>query len=356
MQGYSGAWDLVRADVAATLRGVKQRDGFKPLISTPFDTIAGSELVSANLDSLGGEIVTLLKRRGYVTELSADQEQVRVAALTGQLMEMAVHETPAYVLAVSYDRNLACAYCFQDDLRADPANAPRLATMSVEMVDRIFAAMPEVEKRHARSGAGDGSPPRRITLFGGEPLLARFRPIVHHIARRARDIGASLSAITNGTELEHYADLVGPDGISFLQITLDGPPAWHDRRRIGKDHAPTFWKIAENIDRALSLGAQMKLRVNVDVENLSSLPDLAAIIAERGWSDSTDFSAYATPVHESTGSEHDACGFGSWTLTKALDDLAAAHPAMRALTGPDAPLQARVRRAIRGERDPLFDF
>src|SRR6185436_10729046 len=98
------------------------------------------------------------------------------------------------------------------------------------------------------------------------------------------------------------------------------------RRRIGHDGLPTFRRIADNIDLALARGTQVKLRINIDRSNSDALPALAAFIDGRGWFRDKQFSAYAIPVHESPGSGHEGCGFGSWDLRKQIEQLSREHP------------------------------
>jgi uncharacterized protein len=356
VQGYSGAWDLVTVEIARRLRQLRGSERFKPIAGN-FDD--GDDIDAPHSESsMPEDVVNLLVRRGYLTELTPEEEQQRVANIAIQLHGMAQNESPSYVFALTYDCNLRCDYCFQDALRADSANTPKLGVMSTEMVDRIFSAMPQVEARHARRHGTAAAPSiPRITLFGGEPLLGRHRPVVSHILKRARELGPpSIAAITNGTELQYFTDLIGPDGISFLQITLDGSRSEHDRRRIGPLGLPTFDIIADNIDLALEHGAKVKIRVNVDSSNVCSLPELADTITARGWADRDGLSVYTTPVHESPGSEHEACGFGSWGLSQQLAELAAVQRNMRVFESPDSPLKRRLRTVLRGERDPLLGF
>lgn len=356
VHGYSGAWDLVSKDLALSLQSYGRGDKFTPLDGGNWTyEIAADRQVS----SLSGQLIELFIRRGYLTDLSAEAEQELVSSTAARLHSIAKRESPSYVFTLSYNCNLRCAYCFQDNLRSDPANAERLIVMSPGMADRIFEAMPQIEAKQSPSGAGkaEQDKARRITLFGGEPLLKRHRPIVEHIVKRARENEfSSLSAITNGTELQHFTDLIGKDGISFLQITFDGAPDEHNRRRVGLSKIPTFDLIADNIDLALSLGTQIKLRINVDRENVQTLPELADIIVSRGWSENALFSSYATPVHESAGNEHESCGFGSWTLSKTISELKQTHPNLAVISGSDTPLQRRIQDILRGDSDPLLSF
>ncbi|MFM6437744.1 MAG: radical SAM protein, partial [Microcystis panniformis] len=140
--------------------------------------------------------------------------------------------------------------------------------------------MPGIEAAHGV--AEDADLPRNITLFGGEPLLAENRSTIEYILERAFASGkANFSAITNGTELEAYQDLLAPDKISWLQITLDGIPQEHDKRRIYADGKGSYEKIAQNITRALDLGVRVAVRMNIDRNNVNKLPDLADEIVAR---------------------------------------------------------------------------
>ena len=118
----------------------------------------------------------------------------------------------------------------------------------------------------------------------GEPLLAANRPIVEYLIRRAVAVGgADLWAVTNATELEAYRDLLGPTALARLQITLDGRPDEHDRRRIDATGSGSYERIARNIDLALEHGAQVSVRLNVDRNNLESLVDVADELVARSW-------------------------------------------------------------------------
>jgi uncharacterized protein len=358
VHGYSGAWDIVTNETANIIRSFRCGPVFKPLIGKSFRGDEDWANNSRTPGCLAIETQQHLQQRGYLTELTAAEEQAHVSKLAAGLHRVATYDPPSYVFALTYACNLRCAYCFQDELRSKPEHAPRLALMSKTMVDRIFAAMPEVEAKHGfMAPYTRGQPTRAITLFGGEPLLSEHHELISYIIKRAQGEGSfSCLAVTNGTELQHFADLIGPGKISFLQITLDGAPNEHNKRRIGYDKAPTFQRIANNIDLALELGTYIKLRINADKENIESLPELASICQRRGWFDAVNFSAYATPVHESNGGKHESCGFGSWNLGVELERLARQHSAVGRISGPDTFWERRVREVLRGSEDPLLNM
>jgi uncharacterized protein len=91
--------------------------------------------------------------------------------------------------------------------------------------------------------------------------------------------------------------LLGPGGLRRLQITLDGPPEIHDRRRLRGDGTGSFAAIAANISAALPTGVEISLRMNVDRRNAAAMKTLSAMIGEHGWPRYKNFSAYVSPVH-----------------------------------------------------------
>ena len=158
-------------------------------------------------------------------------------------------------------------------MRSDASFSHLLRMMTTTMADRIVDALPQFELRHG-IGAETVST-RPFTFFGGEPLLARTRPIVEYFIGKALAAGpASFGAVTNGTELAAFEQLLGPGKIDSLQITLDGPPSRHDARRIHADGSGSFEAIARNITLALELGVRVAVRTNVDRANIGDLPEL----------------------------------------------------------------------------------
>lgn len=339
IHGFTGAYDKVSRRVARYLRAQggktresSARDGWQPR----------------------GETLETLERRGYLTSRTPEEEEVMVTRLAESLAVRERRVQPGYVFMLTYSCNLRCPYCFQDHMRTDPAYRPLLRTMSPEVADRIFAAMPALEEKHGL--AADDKRARNILFFGGEPLLAANRPIVEHIARRLEQSGGGkLSAITNGTEIDAYADLLGPDRIERLQITLDGPPAEHDSKRIYADGAGSFTKIADNVTLALDRGVRILLRMNIDWKNLAWMPELAREMTERKWRSYSNFTPYVAPVHASgQDGEHEL--MDSWVLRKGLLDLQRKHPELRTVGHLDDGLHGRLRQIFTARQNPMPGF
>jgi uncharacterized protein len=247
-------------------------------------------------------------------------------------------------------------------MRTNVAFQHLLRTIEPSMIDRIFQAMAAIEARH---GAGRSrSQVRRITLFGGEPLLARLRPVIEYIISASkRSGGAEFSAVTNATELSAYEDLLGADGITSLQITLDGPRSEHDKRRIYPDGTGSFERIAENITMALRHGVTVGVRTNVDKRNIAFLPALADEIVSRGWDKHPQFSAYAAvivPTYDNlvmpTGMAVQRNTMSSWQLDDQLSEMRTRYPNLAVVGRPDEGLALQIRRLFDQQSDPLPNF
>jgi uncharacterized protein len=351
IHGYTGAYDKVSRSVATYLQSLAPSPPPRPLHGAWSQAPAARGAVRAPSQ----RTMERLKKRGYLTQMLPEEEEGFFTHLASTVHGRALRRAPTYILMPTYQCNLRCHYCFQDHLRTDPAYGHLLRSMDRDMVDRIWKGMDQIDAAH---GVGsDPAIPRSIILFGGEPLLVENRPIVEHVLQRLRERGAfKLAATTNGTDLEAYADLLGPEALGHLQITIDGPPREHDKRRIYPDGSGSFERIAANVTLALERGASVSLRMNVDRGNIHLLPELAEELIRRGWTRAPRFSAYAAPVHGSGEDAGASATFDSWKLHRALARLAEDHPAVRQISTADDSMHDVARQVIEGTVDPLATF
>ncbi|MHB8146306.1 MAG: radical SAM protein [Vulcanimicrobiaceae bacterium] len=361
VHGYTGAYDQVSRDVVGYVRSLERNRVPKPLYGNWDEEWSDSTLVERPSD----DTIAVLSRRGYLTERTHDEEVALFEEIVMRLHERQLRAMPSYILMPTYNCNLRCSYCFQDHMRTNLAYSHLLKPMSIEMADRIIAAFPPIEER--LHGLPSESPrKRKITFFGGEPLLAVSRGVVSHFVGALSARGpVEFSAVTNGTEIDAYGDLLGPKGISSLQITIDGTAENHDRRRVHLDGSGSFKKIACNLDFALERGVRVSVRVNVDRHNAADVPRLAETFYTLGWSDHPRFSAYLAPVHdyapaglanEKAGSRPDF--FNTWELDHMLSELHAQFPLTRVFSEIDNGLKSRAQRLFRtrGAEPPKAAF
>jgi uncharacterized protein len=349
VHGYTGAYDKVSRRVATYVRSLEAARPPKPL----FGAWSPEPAVDGQVVAPSDHTIAILKRRGYLTELSVEDEQRFFANVASLLHQQEQRQRPSYILMPTYNCNLRCSYCFQDHMRTNPAFNHLLRTMRRSMADRIIAAMSRIEAQHGYEPGQDAAPERQVGFFGGEPLLEHNRPIIEYIMTRLRALGpTNFWAVSNATDLHIYRDLLGPDGISFLQITLDGPPEEHNQRRIYADGSATFERIARNITMALEQGVAVSVRLNIDRNNINDLTRLAQEMIDRGWTSSRLFAPYTAPIRASNDHTDMKTTFSSWELDQALDRLREQDPNMLVINRPDDQIKQRVRGIFSKHAEP----
>lgn len=174
-----------------------------------------------------------------------------------------------------YSCNFACGYCYQEGY-ANEHGIP-----GEDLIDAFFD--------YVRKEFGERK--KYITVFGGEPLLAgeRYRETIVRLLDKAAEAGLETAFVTNGYHLAEYVGILKRCRIREVQVTLDGPEELHNVRRPLKGGGATFDRIAAGIDQALAEGLTINLRVVVDQQNITSLPALAHIAIERGWTNHPRF-------------------------------------------------------------------
>lgn len=227
-----------------------------------------------------------LCERFYLFDTAEDEAKC-VEDLYAGMKERRECQPVQFAICPTYACNLRCVYCFEGDLTAKP-----MQIMTPEQVDQAFRAIDAIkEEFHPSANA-------HIILFGGEPLLRHAYGCVSKILERVSERGYGAEVVTNGVQAEHFADLFAAHKgvINQIQITLDGPPGIHDKRRMHRGGTGTFDEVTANIQRLLDDQLPVTVRINVDAKNIDSLPELMELMEERGWNLYPNFSCYMFPV------------------------------------------------------------
>jgi uncharacterized protein len=339
VHGYTGAYDKVTRRVATYVRSLEVSRPPKPL----YGEWSPEPPVEGVIEPPSSETLRVLRRRGYLTDMTVQQEEGFLKKITQKLHERQ-SKIPSYIFMPTYDCNLRCAYCFQDHMRTDPKFQHLLRTMSVAVIDRIFEGITRIETEI--HGVGPETPIRRsIGFFGGEPLLAASRPVIEYIIEKAIGLGgASFWAVSNATELDAYEDLLSQERIASIQVTLDGPPAEHDKRRIYPDGSGSFAKIARNVTMALDRGIDISVRMNLDRNNVEQLPEVAEAIHAHKWDLYPGFSAYAAPIRATRVSIGRPTTMDSWELDQAIAEMEKQYSLLSIIDKPDDGIKDQTRR------------
>lgn len=172
-------------------------------------------------------------------------------------------------LVTSLGCNFDCPYCFE-------AKHPSL--MSEETQDCILALL------DAQITSGISS--FYVTWFGGEPLLGKkslLRLSDKFVERcGAAGVNYDASIVTNGYLLDEATCRQLRDRrVTSVQVTLDGPPEFHDVMRPLAGGGPTFERILANVKLAVKY-FQVVLRVNLSKDNVGGVPALLSILRKEG--------------------------------------------------------------------------
>lgn len=244
------------------------------LIASHAEDSSLSEEVVAEM----GDAFEVFVQRGYLTDLTYEEEFAKAKELAFSLLEEKKRYTGDIVLVPNLGCNYRCTYCFE---RA--AGYPE-RIMSKKQVDAVF--------RIIEDGLYPG---QQITLYGGEPLAKENREVIDYILGKKADL--TYYAVTNGHDLEHYMDLLGSGKIERLQITMDGVKAIHDARRIPVDGTSSYEKVIANIEKVLKESdVSIDLRINLDLRNMSFILDLLDDIDRHEIMHHENLLIYANPV------------------------------------------------------------
>lgn len=231
------------------------------------------------------ETLELLIKRGYLTTKTQEEEQAHVAKIATLLHEAHKRLYKSFSFLITYNCNFRCPYCFENGISCN-GSAWSGQVLSREMVDKAYSAMLNIEPRQELHS-------KNILLYGGEPLLKENKAIVSYIVHKGHTLGYTFNAITNGYDLDNYEELLSPELIHALQITLDGCKEYHDSRRKHYLGIGTFDKIIKNIGLALKHQVHVSVRINTDANNFGDVEKLSDLFHKLGYTNNPLFSFHS---------------------------------------------------------------
>lgn len=225
-------------------------------------------------EQLDEQIRTLLVEQGMLVPEDLDE---RAAALARYRDRRASTRTLRLTIAPTMDCNFSCPYCYEH-------RVPGI--MSDETADQVVSFAANRIRESERLS---------VTWYGGEPLLVPDRVI--GLTGRLRQLAESMekkwffSIVTNGYRMDGtMARQLADAGISDVQVTIDGPPEFHDNRRKHNSGNGTFHRILENLKSAVDVLKTVRVRMNVDAQNASGWKALTEILTDAGLQEKVRFS------------------------------------------------------------------
>jgi len=201
---------------------------------------------------------------GYLVEEDFDELQhLKIMNYSRRFDSSSMNFTIMSTMKCNFD----CIYCYESHEGAD---------MDIETAEKVADYISEVAKNKRSIGIG---------WFGGEPLIKFdiMKFINEKVIKSCQEYKTQFysSISTNGYLLSsEKAKLFDELKIHNVQITLDGPPEYHNKYRPLKGGGPTFNMILNNIKNLLESTKETKLslRVNVGPDNYNAIPELLDMI------------------------------------------------------------------------------
>lgn len=198
-------------------------------------------------------------------------EQIRLRMYKARFRSSALGLT----IAPTSDCNFRCIYCYEKGNLMGTKMAPDVEEKIVEMVTNYARNISALS----------------ISWYGGEPLLAI--DVISNLTENFLDICKNnniqynASIVTNGYLLTpDLAQMFKALEISSMQITIDGSPTEHNKRRPLSNGGETFFTIMENLKSAKEyLPARTSIRINVDKGNDKRIEEVIHYINQFGLKD-----------------------------------------------------------------------
>ncbi|HNB21814.1 MAG TPA: radical SAM protein [Candidatus Melainabacteria bacterium] len=258
---------LVDSSIARPISGaLKRGPGRKPFWR--YEKNTGSEArLQRVADSLPAAITAELRRLAILVD--PIKEELCIDSIVQDFLQPSCLK-----LTIAYTARcqMACGYCFQsgrDKSRHHDQN----------LIDETIAWAETYIRDH-------GLHALHLGLFGGEPLadyrigLAYARGFKQLTDRLS--IPLEISLTTNGLNLSNeILTQLRSCGLTYVRVTLDGPPSIHDLRRPTNSGGGSFDRILANLKKSRQIdGFGIGVAVNVDETTSRSIGTLLEILHE----------------------------------------------------------------------------
>ncbi|MCK4732444.1 MAG: radical SAM protein [Methanophagales archaeon] len=228
-----------------------------------------NKLFSGDFKAFSDGYLNKLKESGIIREAPVDELELVEYYLNQTKFQNVAQIT---IILTTYC-NLACIYCYERTLQLKERK------MDLKTAKKTIDFLKQLVKTKSISHLS-------LEFYGGEPFLEY--PLMKFIARQLhkfcqnRRVKFNFGIMTNGTTIpENSVTELIEIGLKRIQISLDGPPEIHDKRRPTKLGEPTFKAILKNIKQVSQL-MPVNVRVNIDWENEKSIAELFSIFCKHG--------------------------------------------------------------------------
>lgn len=237
-----------------------------------FNTVSRNAILTTrnlsqyHIESLSGQDCRTLYELGFMVSVSRDEMTEQLERFNRGKDDFSYLDL---TILVTHDCQMRCTYCFEGNKEKITMNASTGQAI-VKLLKNYASVSQKV----------------RVTWFGGEPLLAycQIKRLTEELISfcRANDMVYSADMTTNGYALtpERCEELIGELMVKRYIITMDGPAGIHNHRRPLITGYPTFKRIWSNICTLVEHGAHVTIRMTIDRENRSYIPEFLNMLAK----------------------------------------------------------------------------
>ena len=215
-------------------------------------------LKNDNFDNINDNILNYMISRRYIEPTNFNNKEKIYIKDT---------ECITVYMVFSYICNLKCVYCFENKVNQIQEMSNEVFNESIKMLKNISKDKKVI-----------------LVLYGGEPLLSnnyvRIKEVVE-IFKENQNIFFRI--ITNGVNAKEFIPIFKEirDRVIEFVITLDGLKRIHNERRMFKDGRETFDIICTSIYEILKFNIRVKIRINIDYNNIYSQDELVAFLEDK---------------------------------------------------------------------------
>lgn len=265
LNGYTHAFDIINKNVYEFIKGRESEQ------------------------NISNDTLKRLIKRGYLTSLTKIEEIDLIKRLATEAHKKNLLKKFNFHFIISYDCNLRCTYCYEDDILNSCISLPK-ERISINQIDEAFEFITE---KHINNESS-----KEIALYGGEPFLLENYDTILYIAEKGRKIGHKFKVISNGYDVDRYFDFLKENKYFSFQITVDGVEEIQNTRKPHYKNNNSFEKITHNIDHLLKLGIPVLVRINSDSFTLNKINELLLFFENKGWYGYKHFAANIALLRE----------------------------------------------------------
>lgn len=220
--------------------------------------------VFEDLDEVHPEFYAMLCEKGFIVADDLDEVQ-RVKEISYQIdndeSRFELHINP------TMNCNFKCWYCYETHIKDSKMDEQTLIKTKA-FISRIFEEKTQLKEF-------------TLSWFGGEPLLYFNKVVVPlleftHALAKEKNVAFHSAMTTNALLVnQNVIDNALKYGLNFFQITLDGNRERHDKVRFISEGKGSYDAIVANMIALASHGIRVLGRINISVETLPGINEIA---------------------------------------------------------------------------------